>query len=346
MDKMKISKFTDIGQLRNVIGDINHYFSEVTQRPIIEFTGTVKLHGCNGGVRLPLCLAQSRERFLTIEEDNYGFALFVSHINTTFKLIYDKIVDDFQLPENVEIMVYGEWAGNGIQSGVGISQFPKAFYIFGVKVLNDVSDETDVSRDHDGYWLVNWNIDEFHGVDGIYDIRKFGQYKMTIDFNQPELTQNDLIALTLEVERKCPVTVSRLGENNLEGKVLLGEGIVWEHINIVGRKTTFKVKGKEHSPSKIKTLAPIDVEKVNGINEFIEYAVTENRLAQGYEILFTRNNINPSMTDIGSFIKWVHNDVIKEESDTLDKNNLTVRDISSSLSKKAKVWFLSRINHV
>jgi hypothetical protein len=43
------------------------------------------------------------------------------------------------IPEEINcsketVSIYGEWAGRGIQAGVGISQLEKKFYIFGVKI--------------------------------------------------------------------------------------------------------------------------------------------------------------------------------------------------------------------
>ena len=49
------------------------------------------------------------------------------------------------------------------------------------------------------------------------------------------------------------------------------------------------------------------------------------------------------MKDIGSFIKWVSDDVLKEESDTLKENKLTMKDIGSLLSKKSKNWFINKL---
>ncbi len=45
---------------------------------------------------------------------------------------------------------------------------------------------------------------------------------------------------------------------------------------------------------------------------------------------------------LGAFIKWVANDLIKEESDTLADNGLTMKDVGGTMSKKAKIWFFSK----
>jgi hypothetical protein len=40
---------------------------------------------------------------------------------------------------------------------------------------------------------------------GIYNILQFPTYEIDIDFNAPEMVQNQLIEMTVSVEDKCPV---------------------------------------------------------------------------------------------------------------------------------------------
>jgi len=54
-------------------------------------------------------------------------------------------------------------------------------------------------------------------------------------------------------------------------------------------------------------MANVDTEKLNSIREFVDYAVTENRLAQDF-LEVCHNNYN--MKFLGSFIKCVSNDVL------------------------------------
>jgi hypothetical protein len=42
-----------------------------------------------------------------------------------------------------------------------------------------------------------------------------------------------------------------------------------------------KVKGAKHSSSKVKTLAKVDVVKLENAKAFVEYCFTESRLNQG-----------------------------------------------------------------
>src|SRR5690606_12047119 len=113
----------------------------------------------------------------------------------------------------------------------------------------------------------------------------------------PELAQNYLISLTEQGEEECPVAKSF----GISG---IGEGIVWscEYQDSVYR---FKVKGEKHSATKVKKLAEVDVEKIQSIDSFVEYACTENRLNQAIEQVFTSTSTEPDKKNTGDFIKWI-----------------------------------------
>ena len=100
-----------------------------------------------------------------------------------------------------------------------------------------------------------------------------------------------------------------------------------------------KIKGKKHSSSNVKVIAEVDVEKLNSIIEFVDYVCTESRLLQMFKEICDNN---PDRKLLGKFIKAVSTDIIKEESDTLVENELTMKDVGGSLSKRAREWFFER----
>ena len=140
----------------------------------------------------------------------------------------------------------------------------------------------------------------------------------------------------MAVEEECPV-------GKAFGNSGTGEGIVWKCDTEKGT-IRFKVKGEKHSSSKVKTLAPVDTEKLNSVREFAEYAVTESRLEQGIEKVFTSINEEIDIKKLGNFLKWIANDVIKEELDTLKDNGLEPKDVTSAISNIARNWFLNKWN--
>lgn len=323
---MNHEKYSSIRQFRHVVKDIHDFYGEGFSPKLI-FKGTVKAHGTNASVLITndgIQYPQSRSNILTIENDNYGFAKW--HCDNTDAFTNFKKLINFNFTNTIDrsIVIYGEWCGKGIQKGVAISECEKFFYVFGVKVLNGDMDGTH-------YWLNDYLLLS-NKDSNIIDAREIKQYFIDIDFKNPHISQDKLIEITNEVEKKCPI-----GEYyGINGA---GEGVVWENIDSNGRRLSFKVKSKKHSVTKVKKLAEVDIEKLNSIQEFIDYAVTENRLEQA---LLETCGIDPDRKLLGKFIKWVSDDVLKEEGDTLESNNLTIKDIGYALSKKSKKWFFDR----
>lgn len=316
-----MKKYPSIEQFRNIVRTVrtNHdyqgngeegkaIYSHSTDYPTLRFKGTVKLHGTNAGVvkykdRVEY---QSRERVLSLTSDNAGF--YLSMANKGLDFLFDGV--DFK----ESVAVYGEWCGQGIQKSVGISELPKRFVIFGYKV--------------DDVWVDKIVHDN---EQGIYHIEQFETFEVDIDFNTPEAIQNKLVEMTLAVENECPVA-KHFGVSGI------GEGIVFTAISNAELK--FKSKGEKHSVSKVKVLNAVDMEQIEGINEFVEYAITENRLKQGITYL-KENGFEISQKSTGDYLRWVVNDVIKEETDTIVANQLDVKKLNSAISAKARMWFFN-----
>jgi len=117
---------------------------------------------------------------------------------------------------------------------------------------------------------------------------------------------------------------------------------VYEHLD-GDTKYSMKVKGEKHQNSKVKTLTTISVEEVESMRDFIEYAVTDNRMEQGISKLI-ENHIPIEIKSTGEFIKWVYNDVVKEESDTIIANKIDVKKLGSAVSAKAKPFWMNYLN--
>jgi len=337
----KHSSFPKIGQYRQVIKDIrmrssymgkdadgNPIYDNSRIFPKVTFKGSVKLHGTNGGVAHTEedgIWAQSRENIITVEHDNFGFAFFVESRKEVFTdLIQQVRSENHQINPNDIVVIFGEWAGSSIQKGVGIMNIPKTFFIFAVKV-----------EPEDGSPSYYLDSDNLRSVENrIYNINDFVSYSLEIDLNQPEMVQNKLSEITLAIEEMCPVAK----EFGYEG---VGEGVVWvaKYDNQIYR---FKVKGDKHSASKVKTLASVDVEKINSINEFVEYAVTENRFNQGIGVIFPDGQLD--VKKLGDVIKWVVSDVISEEVDVLNENNLEPKDVGKYISTKTRQMFFDQYN--
>lgn len=343
----KMIKFPSIEQFRNVVSNINrHYnftgldengdaiYDTTLPKPTLTFKGTVKLHGTNAGVSFNESeyWAQSRENIITPEKDNAGFAFFVESKKEVFKKFVDQInsVNFFDLRNNV-VTIYGEWCGGNIQKGVAITNLPKSFFIFGVKVT-PITTSDEESKQKPAYWIPSHYLKS--PDDNIYNIEDFQTWTIDIDFNMPQLIQNKLSELTMAVEEECPV-------GKAFGFSGIGEGIVWS-TQVNGVVHRFKVKGEKHSSSKVKTLASVDVEKLETIQKFVEYAVTESRFNQALENVFP-NEEPIDNKKLGDVIRWVVNDVVKEEMDTMVENKIEPKEVNKYLSAKIREMFFNLV---
>ena len=340
----KMIKFPSIEQFRTVVSNVNRHFNFVgldengdaiydptLPKPVITFKGTVKLHGTNAGVsfnNIGGLWAQSRENIITVEKDNAGFAFFVESNKEIFEQMAKDIAHVYGLDlDNNTVSIYGEWCGGNIQKGVGITNLPKSFFIFGVKITPHTETEEELKA-NPAYWV---DSDFLKNNDvKIYNIEDYPTYSIDIDFNMPQLVQNQLSDLTIAVEEECPVAKAF-------GFSGIGEGIVWT-AEFKGNVHRFKVKGEKHSSSKVKTLANVNVEKLEGIQKFVDYAVTESRFNQAIENVFP--NDEPIDTKkLGDVIRWVVNDVIKEEMDTMVENQVEPKEVNKYISAKVREMF-------
>lgn len=343
----KMIKFPSIEQFRSTVSNVKrHYnftgldengeaiYDHTLPKPKLLFKGTVKLHGTNAAIcynGVSGFWAQSRENIITPQKDNAGFAFFAeSKIDTFINLV--KMVaqrENIDLLDNT-ITIYGEWCGGNIQRGVGVSNLPKSFFIFGVKV--SPFEIEGLEKQASAYWVDYSDLG--NSEDRIFNIDDFQTYSIEVDFNYPELVQNQLSEMTIAVEDECPVAKAF-------GFSGIGEGIVWS-TNLEGESYRFKVKGEKHSASKVKVLASVDVEKIENIQKFVDYAVTESRLSQAIENVFP-NNEPVSMQKFGDIVRWMVNDIIKEEMDVLVENGLEPKSVNSKISFKTKDMFLNRL---
>jgi len=326
-----MKKFTDIGQFREVIRAVKSHhdykgedktgapvYRHETDYPILKFRGTIKLHGTNSAIvkyKDGHYEYQSKDRLLSIESDNYRFMLTMTNRDI------DKIFEGIEF--NDSCAIYGEWCGSGIQKCVAISKLPVMWVIFAIRI-------DDVYKP----------IEQFKHLKNedkkIFNILQFENYELDIDFNKPEIAQNKLVELTIKVEEECPV-------GKYFGIGGLGEGIVWEYIDDT-KRYIFKVKGEKHQNSKVKKLASIDTEEVENVKEFVEYAVTENRMQQGIDKMKELGNpLDKSTT--GEYIRWVYSDVMKEEQDTIIKNGIDPKKMGSFISNKARIFWMSYLDN-
>lgn len=293
--------YPSIGQFKNTVKQVRDYCSfHSLPLPTLSFRGTVKCHGTNSGIMR--CGGEitllARSRIVTPVEDNHGFAAWM-HGKSLGGLIADGQT------------LYGEFCGGNIQKGVALSQLPKMFIAFGL---------------FDGEnWLPLPAMTPELNAMGIWSIEQFPTFSLDIDFAHPERSVEALTKITEAVEAECPV-------GNAFGVKGVGEGVVWR---CVSRPTLcFKVKGEKHSESKVKTLVPVDVERLESLNALVSAILTENRMAKIHQEM----GGNVENSQIGSFLKACVNDCLKEETDTILASGFEVKDFTKKAPSVARDW--------
>lgn len=347
--KTRFVKFPSIEQYRQIVKTLSRgRFSHINENnqpvfkppPTLDFTGTVKIHGTNAGVVLNTTTGemrcQKRGDFVDPVHDNAGFAFFVeSHKEQFMEMLYEaksraqQVINERFNGEAI-VCLYGEWAGSSIQKGVAVTELPKQFYIFGLKVapIDKDNDKTAVWLDYSG--IANHEIRVYNMLDD------FPTYKFTLDFGDKESrakAEEYMSQIVDDVEKECPVG-KRFGVSGV------GEGVVWVHDSDFGR-VVFKTKGEKHKVSgknKGKNKVEVAPEVLESIDKFVEYSVTENRLRQGVQELFGTME-NTTMKDIGKLVKWMQGDILKEEMDVLVENHLAIKQVNGPIAQATVKWF-------
>ena len=365
--------FGKIGQFRNVIRDINMassfegvdgegnpIYNNDKPKPVITVTGTEKIHGTNAAV----CYSnpdgfwvQSRKNIITPEKDNAACAFNAYQNKEAWMTIINELAKEYEIDlDKYIISVYFEWCGEGIQKNsavTGLSKRAMVFQHFKVSPIEPQNDEDiesarwlETMSDYragripkdGGYFWIPSNI--YKKEDNIYNIMNFPYFSLDIDFNNPLLSQNEMIKLVEEiVEPNSPVGESFGKKGNV------GEGIVFTftYKDVLYR---FKVKGEKHSKSKVKTLKPVDNEKEQAKIDFANYACSPTRLEQAWQNTFGINNekMEPNVKETGTFLRYVFKDVMEEEQDVMSQKGLEPKDVNKMVSKIARIWFMSELD--
>jgi RNA ligase len=296
-----------------------------------EFHGTVKIHGSNVSIiftSLNSWRIQSRHRILSAKEDLYD--CYAKLNSAPLKTLAQEILrlENRASDEWRDIMIVGEWAGKGIQARVGVSSVKEKFLtIFNIRI--------------GGVWQ---DIRKFRTISlpdsRIFNICDFPTYSLTIDLSSlkdVERAEEEMQTLVEQIDKKCPLA-AQLG---VEG---CGEGVVYTYhpVEPDGTLYHFKVKGPSHQIVKKPKVWNVSAGMARSIATFIKYAVTEARLDQGITYLEEMNiPIEPEST--GQYIKWVVQDVLKEESHQMEELGLKEKDIKSQLAKTIRNGWMIRL---
>ncbi len=339
---MNFAGFPSIEGFVNIVKLVEAY-PHLAAQPFT-YRGKIKLHGTNAGIRVykDEVVAQSRETIITPEDDNAGFARWVESNIDYWRAIGG--MEKFSVGSDQELTIFGEWCGPGVIKGKGtaISKIPnKIFAVFAVMVGGVGFDENSEFPKEDKNPLII-EPEEIKDILGnppkdVYVLPWASYEPVTVnwlDGNTLQPVVDRLNGLISELEPLDPWVKTTFG---IDGTA---EGIVYYPTGPITRKQfsnfSFKVKGEKHAVKAAKEVVQIAPEVVKSIDEFVAMFVTEPRLEQGLAA------IGCGKENIGPFLKWMGNDILKESVLELEAADLKWEQVQKSIQIAARTWFIKQ----
>lgn len=308
---MTFRKFSSIEKLSNSISRMNR-----NGRGKLNFRSKIKLHGTNAGIRIEngKVSFQKRTSDVTPQNDNAGFANWAQTVN------WEKFADN--------VIVYGEWAGPGVQKTDAVSKIPhKTFFVFSVLSNNNMIVEPEMIKNlvpnHPQIVVLPW-------FDSATEV----------DLVKMDLVRDYSLALEEAVEKignEDPLVKELFGVSGI------GEGLVvspYSESGFVLNKDyeayTFKVKSTAHMGEKSKKQTLTYFEVPGSVFEFCDMFATEYRFQQ---MVDEHCDGTYDMKNTATFLKAVNSDIIKESVEEREKMNVDMKMVSKEINKRAVTWF-------
>ena len=324
---MSLVRWPEIEQFYSVRQALAAQPSLAGDRTEVTYRAKVKLHGTNAAVQVLTggeVEAQSRSAVLTPTSDNAGFARWVHGHAAAWRA---------RCPEGT--VVFGEWCGPGIQSGVAVNQLPrKVFAVFAA------------SSPGSGAWVVDPAALSamVQGMPDVFVLPWHGD-ALTFDWASPAEvlapTTAAINAAVEEVERCDPWALANFGVRGV------GEGLVYYPVSHEGREAfvnlVFKAKGEQHRVVRARAAAQVDPEVARGVEQFAEMVLTDARLEQGARAVTPDGACEYDARRIGAFLTWVQADVVKETATELEASGLTWDRVQRAVTDRARRWYLARL---
>lgn len=304
------------------------------------YRGKIKLHGTNSGIHIENgeIFAQKRTDFITVYDDNCGFANFVSNLR----------LRDNEFANNSGLVIYGEWAGPGVQKNDAVTKIcEKTFFVFSVMYL-----ETGEVYYEPGdleemlHFLFEGDLKE-------QNIRVIPWYTETleIDFSRQNPCQTFVDNVMKEVDEKIAVEDPYIKETfAIEGP---GEGLVFYGLGGETFDCTplprsvlldymFKAKTESHSVQKEKNRNHVAPERPDGIDDFIDMFFTEAR----FEQMLNQIGGEATREKTGQFMKAVMSDVHKESQQEILLCDFEWKIVPKYATPRVKSWWFAKCDQL
>lgn len=297
----------------------------------------IKLHGTNAAIQIcgdGTVLAQSRTSIIEPTNDNCGFARWVESQKDEWTKIHSNTP--------IDIIVFGEWCGPGIQKGVAVSEIPKKIFAVFAIVLKTGDDVTFVCEPVQIKSMLNrqtindlYVLPWYRSPDELFDFESVIDWQSSSEDLQPELARiNAAVDL---VEKSDPWIKTTF---NVDG---IGEGLVFYPVSRIDfadfNNLVFKAKGDKHKIVNNKAPAQADPEVTNSAKEFADLVLTEARFEQG---IVAVQAVTYEMKLIGKFLKWIEDDVKKETSAELVACRMEWSQVKNTITSQARQWYLEK----
>jgi len=317
-----INKFSDAYVLANKVG-INDF----------TYRGKIKLHGSNAAIQFSdgLAYGQKRSDFVTIGNDNAGFAQYVNQLSYE---AYDGVI------------VYGEWAGPGVQKGDAVTSIPtKSFFVFSVlvgeqMVYDPVAIEVIVQKifgknyEKQNIYVLPWETGEFD-----IQFARQGTCQRFID-SIMEIVDNNIAEEDPYIKDMFGIEGSGEGlvMYPIKGSMMDGSPVPKEHLV----SYMFKAKTEAHTVQKTKNRNHVAPEKPEGIEDFIDMFFTEQR----FEQMLRQIGGKAEKEKTGQFMKAIMSDVYKESQQEVLIADFEWKDVPKYAAPVAKQWWFAKCNEL
>ncbi|MEM1009787.1 MAG: RNA ligase family protein, partial [Myxococcota bacterium] len=305
----------------------------------IHFRGKIKLDGTNAGIQIQedgTFLFQSRKHLIAPQMDNAGFATWATQQDEFLQGLYQNLK---QMKPQWPVTVFGEWCGPGIQKGTSISQIDrKIFAVFAVLLgtanrnvpylLSEPAEIEALLPKHADVFVLPWHTEP-----------------LALNFADPEQLEQHAEVINEHVQRVEQNDPWVSEHFHRQGT---GEGIIfypdpaqldkfWKPLVL---SLLFKAKGEKHQVVRQKRSAQVNPENLSNVRAFVAHVLTEVRLEQGLQEACAGQ---ATFENTGAFLRWVQQDVRKENRLELESNQLTWKDVSKPLGHHAAKWFKARV---
>ncbi len=298
----------------------------------------IKLHGTNAALRLEKdgIVAQKRSSDIPAGSDNAGFRAWSEKLVRN-----DCCIDYYQ-----DMIIYGEWAGKGVQKTDAVSLAPKTFYVFSVynarngnylhepRSIQDFLCKVFTEESRNEMRVVPWFT-----------------VKQKFSFADQSEAQEFIDVAVQEVDKIAALDPYIKELWDIEGP---GEGLVGTILEMHQHDGTeitpefhmdymFKIKTLEHSVQKNKNRAATGIQKPEGVDDFIDMFFTEQRFQQ---MLDEHCDGEADRKKTGIFMKAVMSDVHKESVNEIEAADFEFKVVPKFATNMVRDWFFKKCDEI